>query len=91
KTRALVERLTAIDGVSSLFRAPAFHEAVLKLPRPAAELLPALAEHGVLGGYDLSELYPELGNALLVCATETKTDADLDAYGSALRAALSNG
>ncbi|NNE59347.1 MAG: aminomethyl-transferring glycine dehydrogenase subunit GcvPA, partial [Woeseia sp.] len=91
KTRALVERLTAIDGVSSLFSAPAFHEAVLKLPRPASELLPALAEHGVLGGYDLSELYPELGNALLVCATETKTEADLDAYESALRAVLASG
>ena len=28
--------------------------------------------------------YPELGHALLVCATETKLDADIDAYARAL-------
>ncbi|MGB5247533.1 MAG: aminomethyl-transferring glycine dehydrogenase subunit GcvPA [Woeseia sp.] len=89
-TQALIERLTAIDGVSLKFDSPSFHEAVVQLPRPAADLLPVLAEAGVLGGYDLSELYPELGNALLVCATETKTDADLDTYAAALRRALAN-
>ena len=28
--------------------------------------------------------YPELGNALLVCATETRTPADIDTYARAL-------
>jgi glycine dehydrogenase subunit 1 len=88
RTAALLEKLTAIDGVTVLFGSPAFHEAVLQLPCPVARVLPAMAAAGVLGGYDLSELYPELGNALLVCATETKTEADLDTYCAALGRAL---
>ncbi len=58
------------------------------LDRPVAPVLEALAEQGVLGGLDLSDYSQELGNALLVCATETKTDEDIDAYISALRKIL---
>ncbi len=90
RTAALVERLTAIDGVTALFEGPHFHEAGLRLPRPAAGVLESLAADGVLGGYDLSRRYPELGDALLVCATETKTDADLDAYASAMKKTLAS-
>ncbi|MBS0484027.1 MAG: hypothetical protein JSS06_02225, partial [Proteobacteria bacterium] len=43
---------------------------------------------GILGGFDLSAYYPELGNALLVCVTETKTAADLQNYAAALKQAL---
>ena len=88
-TRALLRRLTAIDGVEAVFDRPRFHEAVLRLPRPAAEVLDGLAERGILGGVDLSRDYPELGHALLVCATETRSEADLDAYVAALREVLS--
>jgi glycine dehydrogenase subunit 1 len=84
RTADLVEALTRIEGVSAAFSAPRFHEAVLLLDRPAAPLLAALARRGILGGLDLAERYPELGNALLVCATETKLGADIDAYAAAL-------
>jgi glycine dehydrogenase subunit 1 len=50
--------------------------------------LRALAARGVLGGLDLAEAYPELGNALLVCATETKTTADIETYANALAEAM---
>jgi glycine dehydrogenase subunit 1 len=36
----------------------------------------------------LVEHYPELGNAILVCATETRTAADLDSYRSHLQRIL---
>ena len=87
-TRALLRRLTAIDGVEAVFDRPRFHEAVLRLPRPAAEVLDGLAERGILGGVDLSRDYPELGHALLVCATETRSEADLDSYAAALAEVL---
>ncbi|ANO51959.1 aminomethyl-transferring glycine dehydrogenase subunit GcvPA [Woeseia oceani] len=90
RTRALLQRLTAIDGVTLVFSGAHFHEAVLQLPQAVAPLLDKLAADGILGGYDLSVEYPELGNALLVCATETKTDADLDAYATALGRHLAN-
>ncbi|MDH5344596.1 MAG: glycine dehydrogenase, partial [Gammaproteobacteria bacterium] len=87
-TARLAELLTGIDGVERAFDAPHFHEVVITLDRPVGPVLKTLAEDGVLGGFDLSENFPELGNAMLVCATETKTDGDLQAYRDALAAAL---
>ena len=87
-TRKLIETLSTIDGVEVIFNRPCFHEAVLRLPKPAAEILAALDSQGIIGGLDLSQFYPELGNAVLVCATETKTDADINMYLSALRKVL---
>ena len=84
QTSALVAALTRIKGVKLAFSGPRFHEAVLRLDRNPAEVLEALAQRGIVGGYDLSRQYPELGNALLVCATETRTDEDIAAYASAL-------
>jgi len=86
--RALRERLGAVPGVRSVFSGAHFHECVLKLDRPVAPLLAELARQGIHGGLDLSRHYPELGHALLVCATETKTDADLVRYAQALSAVL---
>jgi glycine dehydrogenase subunit 1 len=85
---ALMRRVSGIPGVRRLFDGPVFHETVLGLPRPAAQVLAHMRRTGILGGYDVSDDYPELGNALLVCSTETKTDADLDAYAAALADAL---
>jgi glycine dehydrogenase subunit 1 len=82
--RMLVELLTEIPGVSRAFNRPVFHEAVVKLPRPANEVLDGLLAHGILGGFDLSGEYPELSDALLVCATETRIEADLRRYAEAL-------
>ncbi|MBE2294950.1 MAG: aminomethyl-transferring glycine dehydrogenase subunit GcvPA [Phycisphaerales bacterium] len=82
--RTLVERLTQIPGVRSVFHRPVFHEAVLRLPRPAREILDGLLVHGILGGFDLSDDYPELENSVLVCATETRDETDLQRYTMAL-------
>jgi glycine dehydrogenase subunit 1 len=84
RTRELVAALTAIRGVRAVFSGPRFHEAVLALDRPVAPVLAALARRGILGGVDLSGLFPELGHALLVCATETKTDDDIARYARTL-------
>ncbi|RMD80356.1 MAG: aminomethyl-transferring glycine dehydrogenase subunit GcvPA [Gammaproteobacteria bacterium] len=87
--RALVEGLSALPGVEPLFPGPCFHEAALRLPRPAEEVLEALLGHGILGGVPLGPDYPELGEgALLVCTTETRTPEDLAAYREALGAIL---
>jgi glycine dehydrogenase subunit 1 len=91
KTGELVAALTRLAGVRTAFDSPRFHEAVLLLDRPVAPLLAAMQAQGVIGGLDLAEFYPELGPALLVCATETKTSADIERFantlGTALRAA----
>ena len=83
-TATLLERLCAIDGVTRCFDGPLFHEGVLQLAAPVADVLRSLAAHNVLGGYDLAADYPELENAVLVCATEMRTEADIDEYASKL-------
>ena len=87
-TRALVEKLTAISGVEAVFAGDRFHEAAIRLPQPAGPVLEKLAKQDILGGFDLSRHYPELGHAVLVCATETKSDAELQRYADTLRKIL---
>ncbi len=87
-TAALTVQAAGVHGVKRLFHGPHFHEVVLQLNRPVGEVLAKMQSQGVLGGYDLTAVYPKLGHALLVCATETKTEADLQRYIEALRAAL---
>ena len=87
-TCALRDKLNAIPGVTTLFNRPVFHETVLRLPSPVGPVLEQLATHNILGGYCLTDDYPELGNALLVCSTEVHADEDLSAFTTALRAAL---
>ena len=84
QTAKLAGMLCDIDGVEPLFPGPHFHECALRLDRPVVPVLEALAAGNILGGYDLSADYPQLGNGLLICATETKTDADLRRYALAL-------
>ena len=85
----MVSALTAVDGVERAVDGPFFHEALLTLSKPTAEVLSSLATEDIQGGYDSSALYPEYGHSLLVCATETKTDADIDRYAAALARAMS--
>ena len=83
-TARLVDGLCTIDGVERLFEGPSFHETALRLDRPVGPVLAKLAEHNILGGLDLGAMMPKSGNALLVCATETKTDEDIEVYVRAL-------
>ena len=88
RTGELLRALTGVPGVRRVFPLPVFHEAVIGLQRPVAPLLERLAARGVLGGWDLAEHYPELGHALLVCATETKTQEDIERYVTVLEECL---
>lgn len=85
---ALARRLAAVPGVERIFSGPVFHEAAFRVRAPVAEVLRALEADGILGGVPLGPHYPELGDALLVCATETKTDDDLDRYARQLEGIL---
>jgi glycine dehydrogenase subunit 1 len=87
----LADRLSAIPGVT-LLNETLFNEFTLSLPKPAAEVVEALAKKRVLGGVPVSRLYPNdaaLKNLLLVAATETVSDEDIAAYEAALKEVLS--
>jgi glycine dehydrogenase subunit 1 len=86
RTRALVQRLGAVPGVSLLNDA-FFNEVTVILPRDAREVVRELADRHVLGGVSLGRLYPEaaaLHRGLLVAATECTTDEDIAAFADAL-------
>ena len=87
----LAERLERIPDVQLLNQA-FFNEIALRLPRPAAAVVDALAEKGVLAGIPVSRLYPnrvELAEVLLVAATEMATTTDLDRFERELKDVLS--
>jgi glycine dehydrogenase subunit 1 len=83
-TGKLSRMLCEIQGVEPLFERPVFHEKALRLPTPAKDLLRSLAAHNVLGGLDLGLEYPELDPALLVCATEMRTDEEIGTFAQKL-------
>jgi glycine dehydrogenase subunit 1 len=79
-TQQLSNLLTSIPGVTRVFDRPFFHETILRITKPTTEILSALAAVNIQGGYSLEQDYPELKDCLLICATETKTEADLKYY-----------
>ena len=83
-TRKLVDALTASEYIVPVFNRPFFHETVLKSSLPLAGLMKPLHAHNILPGYALEQDYPELGEALLVCATEKRSDADIETYAGHL-------
>jgi glycine dehydrogenase subunit 1 len=83
-TQRLSASLCATPGVEPIFDRPCFHEQALRLPVPAADVLRSLAAHNILAGFDLGMDYPELGSAILVCATELRAEEDIAAYSTKL-------
>jgi glycine dehydrogenase subunit 1 len=88
KTVKLAQALTQIQGVASAFSQPYFHEHVIRLTKPVDDVLYELSKQGIQGGYSLKHDYPELGECLLVCATETKLDSDIQEYQEKLTMVL---
>jgi glycine dehydrogenase subunit 1 len=78
------DQIDALDGFTVLREAPFFKEFVVLCPRPVAEVNAALAEAGIIGGYDLGADYAGLGDAMLLCVTEINTREDIDALVAAL-------
>lgn len=83
---ALADKLAAVPGVE-IVTPQFFNEFTIKMPKPGAEVIDALADHGVIGGVPASRLFPgneELDPLVIVAATEVNTSADADAYAAAL-------
>jgi glycine dehydrogenase subunit 1 len=86
----LADRLAAVPGVEVL-NASFFNELTVRLPHAAAPIVEKLAARGILAGVPASRLWPErpdLADLLLVAATETNTEAQIDALARALAEVL---
>jgi glycine dehydrogenase subunit 1 len=86
RATALAARLSAIPNVRVQADAM-FNEFLLWLPTDARAVVHQLAQRGILGGVSLGRLYPDrpdLSGGLLVTATETVSQEDIDALAGAL-------
>ena len=84
----LFNQIIQIPNVTAHFEKPFFHEFVIDLPCPASEILSAMLSENISGGLDLGQYFPDMTHSLLVCVTETKTQADLDYYTRILKKIL---
>jgi glycine dehydrogenase subunit 1 len=87
RASALADRLSALKGVE-LVTPAFFNEFTVKLPRPAAAVVDALAAKGILAGVPASRL-GGADDLLIVAATETATDEDMAALEAGLKEVLS--
>jgi glycine dehydrogenase subunit 1 len=86
----LAERLERLHGVR-LLTGNFFNEFTVRLSRPAAPVVEALAARGILGGVPVSRLYPQradMTDLLLIAATELTTESDMARLEKALAEAL---
>jgi glycine dehydrogenase subunit 1 len=79
-TVALINGLTQINGVKQIFTTPYFHEALLQFEQPIEPILNELKARGIDGGYPVENHYPEFANSLLICATEMRTEQEINFY-----------
>ena len=87
---SLADKIEKVPGVK-LIPSAFFNEFAVELPKPAADVVEALAQKKILGGVPASRFYPtypELKNVLLLTATETNTIGDIDALVAALKEVL---
>ncbi|TWA79351.1 glycine dehydrogenase (decarboxylating) alpha subunit [Azospirillum brasilense] len=88
KAVQLADKLAGVKGVE-IVNGSFFNEFTVKLPKPAAEVVEALAQRGILGGVPVSRLFGGgLDDLLIVAATETNTESDMDAFATALAEVL---
>ena len=87
KAVQLADKLAGVPGVTVINQS-FFNEFTVKLPKPASGVVDRLAAKRILAGVPVSRLLPgeaSVANLLLVAATETNTDQDMDALAGALR------
>ncbi|WP_129627930.1 aminomethyl-transferring glycine dehydrogenase subunit GcvPA [Candidatus Oscillochloris fontis] len=70
--------IAKLPGYRVLTSGTFFKEFAVALPRPAAEINAVLRSQGIIGGYDLANDEPQLGNAMLLAVTEMTSKADID-------------
>ncbi|WP_400194592.1 aminomethyl-transferring glycine dehydrogenase subunit GcvPA [Lysinibacillus telephonicus] len=62
------------------FQGAHFNEIVVKTNKSVTEINKKLLQKGIIGGFDLGRLYPELENHALIAVTELRTREEIDAF-----------
>jgi glycine dehydrogenase subunit 1 len=78
KAHYAAQRIDSLSGFSLWSTRPFFNEFVVRCPGPVEAINAHLLDHGILGGYDLGEDYPELSDHMLIAVTEMNTKDEID-------------
>ncbi|MBI4387993.1 MAG: aminomethyl-transferring glycine dehydrogenase subunit GcvPA [Candidatus Omnitrophica bacterium] len=81
----LRDEIAKLTNFQVVTQASIFNEFAIRCPRPVSEINQFLLKKGILGGFDIASVFPEFQNAMLLCATETKSKEDLDRFVAALK------
>ncbi|OIK13768.1 aminomethyl-transferring glycine dehydrogenase subunit GcvPA [Bacillus sp. MUM 13] len=71
-------------GLEVIFDGPSFNEFVVKLPASYEDINQKLFKKGIIGGFDLGRIYPDLKDHMLVAVTELRTKEEIDAFAKEL-------
>lgn len=89
KAREFRKKINALSDNAKLnilfANSPFFHETVIQFTISLDIIIQGMLAQGIEPGFDLRQHYPELGESLLICVTETKTIEDLEIYIAALK------
>ncbi len=80
KAHYTAQAIDQLDGYELWNRDPFFHEFVVRCSRPVAEINESLLDHDIIGGYDLGQVYPELGEHMLIAVTELNYKEEIDDF-----------
>jgi glycine dehydrogenase subunit 1 len=78
KAHYAADQISKLKGFEVVDLGAFFNEFVVRTPKPVSELNSLLLDYDILGGYDLSNDYPELENHMLLAVTEMNTKDDID-------------
>ncbi len=88
KAHYTARQIARLPGYSLLFDKPFFKEFAVQGKVEIPELNDKLLQADILGGYDLSQEYPQYPNSMLLCVTEKRTKAEIDKLVSEMEGAL---
>ena len=81
-------KITAIEGVEPAFNRRFFNEFAIRLPKDATDVVSALVDQGIAGGFPVGRYYPGMENVLLLAFTENRTKEEIDILVAKLESAL---
>lgn len=87
KLRYLLGKLESI-GIKPAFDGKFFREVPVKIGKDVTKVNEGLLKRGFIGGLDLGKHYDGMDGVMLLCVTEKRTQAEMDAFVSALAEVL---
>jgi glycine dehydrogenase subunit 1 len=91
KAHYAFQHWTASGFLKPLFKAPFYHEFVVRLPMKPALFVSKMEREKILAGYPIGKDYPEYEDALLLTITEVNTKEEISLFLKKMEICLASG